>query len=62
MVYGRSDRPTAEIPVADHWVTCEVLWKTRDPDGTWWARVAYIHPASLDYVEELLPLDEPGVD
>jgi len=57
VVYGRGDRPTARVPVAGEWVTCDVLLKTRDPSGTWWARVAYVHPGTYDYVEELLPLD-----
>ena len=56
VVYGRS-RPTVEVPVADGPVCGEVLLKTLDPDGVWWARVAYVDPESYDTVVELLPVE-----
>jgi hypothetical protein len=56
IVYGRS-RPTVWVPVAGEWVVGEVLFKTLDPDGTWWAQVAYIHPLIYDSVRELLPVE-----
>jgi hypothetical protein len=55
VVYGRADRPSVLVPVAGHWVECQVLHKTIDSNGTWWARVGYLHPTTYDYAQEDLP-------
>ena len=57
IVYGRS-RPTVWVPVADERVVGEVALKTLAPDGTWWARVVYVHPLTYESVQELLPVEE----